>query len=127
MLDMKYLIPTDKKKTESEILLEARMNIQTGIMESVQYEKIMKVVSEYYGVDGLCRSGVCPPKGLAKEQRVCMYLLHEFGGLGYDEIAEIMRQKERVSVVRKIDKVIAELRKDEELQNEILGIVDKLK
>ena len=127
MLDMKYLIPTDKKKTESEILLEARMNIRTGIMESVQYEKIMKAVSECYGVDGLRLSCVCPQKGLAKEQRVCMYLLRELGGLGYDEIAEIMRQKESVSVVRKIDKVIADLQRDEELQNEIFGIVDKLK
>ena len=75
----------------------------------------------------MCLVGVCKKSKLAKAQRICMFLLHEFGGLGYEEIAEIMRQKESINVVRKIDKVITEIQRDEELQNEVLGIVYRLK
>lgn len=127
MLKLKYLVPVDKKKTESEILLEAQINMGVEMVGLVQYERILKTVSEWYAIDWMNLFGICKKSELAKAQRICMFLLHKFGGLGYEEIAEIMRQKESINVVRKIDKVITELQRDEELRNEVFGIVNRLK
>ena len=106
---MKCLTPTDKKKTESDILLEAGINIRAGITEYIQREKILKTVAEWYGVDCICHVGIYKKQGLGKQRRICMYLLHEPGDLGYDEITEIMGQKSSINVMRKIEKVIVDM------------------
>lgn len=124
---MNFLTPTDKKKSESDILLDAVMDIRAGITGSVQYEEILKVVSERYGVDWMCRTSIRKRFGLARKQRICMYLLHELSGLGYDEIAEVMEQKGSIYVVRNIERIIADMRNDEKLRNEVLEIVEELK
>lgn len=124
---MKCLIPTDEKKSEEDILLDAVMNVQAGITKPVQYVRILKAVSEQYGVDWIGLSGNRKKIGFTKEKSICMYLLHEIGSLGYDEIAEIMGQRRSISVIHGIDRITTDMRKCEKLRNEVLGIVQKLK
>lgn len=124
---MKCLIPIDGKKSEADILLDAILNIRTGMKTPVQYEKILKTVSEWYGVEWMFLAGIHKKFGLTKEQRICMYLMHEISGLGYDEIAEIMGQRRSISVIHGIDRITTDMRKCEKLRNEVLGIVQKLK
>lgn len=124
---MKCLIPTDKKKSAEDILLEAVLNIRAGIPEPVAYEKIINVVLEWYGVDLTYFSSNRRKLGLSKEQRVCMYLLHEIGRLEYDQIAKIMERKDSVSVVYDIDRITRGMKKNEKLRIEILEIAEKLK
>jgi len=124
---VKCLIPTDKKKSAEDIVLEAVLNIRAGIPEPVAYEKIINVVIEWYDVDWTCLSSNRKKFGLSKVQSVCMYLLHEIGRLEYDQIAKIMGRKDYISVVYGIDIITRGVKKNEKLRIEIWEIAKKLK
>ena len=124
---MKCLTPTDKKKTEIKILLDAVLNIRLGVTEPVPYERVLRNVAKWYGVDRLCLIGIRRTFGLVKERRICMYLMHQLSNLEYEEIAAIMGKKNSISVVHGINKIVAAMKKEEKLRNEVLGIVEKIK
>lgn len=56
-----------------------------------------------------------------------MYLMYELSGLGYDEIAAVMGQENYATVVRNIDRIARDVKKNERLRNEILNIAENLK
>lgn len=124
---MKCLIPTDKKKSAEDVLMDAVLNIRAGIPEPVAYEKIINVVLEWYDVEWTCLSSNRKKLGLRKEQCVCMYLLYEIGRIEYNQIAKIMGRKDSVSIIYDIDRITRSMKKNEKLRIEILEIAEKLK
>jgi len=119
---MKSIIATDKKRSAEDILLDAVLNFKAGVTEPIPYEKLLEVVSDWYAVDLSCRKF-----GQEKEQKVAMYLMHEFCNFGYDEIAVIMEKKNHMTVIHSIDSIERDIRKNKKLRNEILEIAEKLK
>lgn len=103
------------------------MQLEKETRKPVHYEKILQVVSKWYGVDRICLIGICNNFKWAKEQRICMYLLRKLGNLKYTKIAEIMGRKDHMTVIHGINKIIVAMREDQMLRNEVLGITEKLK
>lgn len=124
---VKWLEPTDKKKTPEEILLDAVLDVGTGFEEPVPCEKIWKVVSNWYGIDWMELTGIYKKAGLKKERRICMYLMNQCSKLGFDEIAEEMEVKNGEKVFREIHELDIGIRKNEKLRVEVLEIVEELK
>lgn len=124
---IKWIEPTDKKKTPEEILLDAVLDVSSKFEKPVPCEKIWKVVSDWYGIDWMELTGIYKKRGLKKERRVCMYLMNQCSKLGFDEIAEEMGVKSGIRVIREITELDEAMRKNEVLRNEVLKIVEKIR
>lgn len=120
---MKYLKPTDKVKTCLEILLDAQMDVRGYLMEPLNPERLLKEVLFWYKIT---ERQLFSFKYI-KVKRLYMFLLHEACFMDYEKIAEMMKCKNEIEVVKGIEKIKEVMRKDKILLANAGGIVDRMK
>lgn len=120
---MKCLEPTDKVKTNYDILIDAQMELRGYIQKPIKSVEVLHEVLQWYHITEeqllLYRNN--------QIKRVCMFLLHEVSFLNYEEIVKIIQCKNESEVIQGIEKIKEKMRRDRYLLYEIAGIVERLK
>lgn len=120
---VRSLEPNDKVKTCLEILLDAQMNVRGYLEKPLDSEELLKEVLLWYKITERQLFSI----RYIKVKRVYMFLLYEACFLEYEEIAEMTNCKNKLEVIRGIEKIEATMRKDIKLLADVGGIVDRMK
>jgi chromosomal replication initiator protein len=94
---------------------------------SVNVERIKSVVCEAFGVSVEQLNGNSRKKQIALARQVAMYLARKLGGLSLPKIASAFNRNDHTTVLHAVSKIEEVRKTDEELDNLILSIEEKLK
>ncbi|NJK80618.1 MAG: chromosomal replication initiator protein DnaA [Chloroflexaceae bacterium] len=89
-------------------------------------DEILKVVSEYYGIDTRVIQGRGRSRNVVVPRQVVMHLLREETGISLVEIGNFLGGRDHTTVIHGCEKITEEIKTDTRLRNEIMAIREKL-
>lgn len=110
-------------KTAENIINES---VQEPIQQNLNYNQVIKVVADFFEISQNDLIGRCRKKEVVEPRQIAMYLLREVLDLSFPYIGEKLGKRDHTTAMYAFEKISQEVNKNQQVNNKIMLIKEKL-
>lgn len=118
-------LPLDESLVKS-LLGKSGKSLEEEIKEKVSPEKVFEAVSGHFGVTRKALISHVRARTIARPRQILMYLLRIELGLPFDEVGQIVGNRDHSTVMHAVDTITALASTDVKIREDLMGIKNSL-